>query len=83
MEVTKKLEMAIANELQQQSGIEVYYSDGSQVSGFIKTAKFAPLSVTVCERVVERGANPLFHLDFDRVDRVELKYYDGTTKTFE
>lgn len=83
MEVSKELEKAIANEHTQIKSVNVTYDTGELVSGFVKTAEFMPLSVTLCRHQTVSGENPLHNIDFDTATQIELLYINGTTKLFE
>lgn len=82
MTVSRELEMTIANEMMNIKSLDVVYENGNVLSGFIKSAKFIPLSVTLCEHVVPRGQNPYHYLDFDDIATITITYHDGRVILF-
>lgn len=83
MDVSKELEMAIANEHEQIKSVIVTYDTGKLVSGFVKTVEFRPLTVTLNRHKIIRGENPLHNIDFDSATQIELLYQNDTTKSFK
>ncbi len=83
MDISKDLEMAIANDTTAIKSVDVTYRTGEEVSGFVKTAKFLPLAVTLCKHQTLKGDNPYHNLDFNAAIRIELLYHNGETKLFK
>lgn len=83
MKVAKELEIAIVNDISDIKSVDVNYSDGDEISGFIKSAKFTPLEVTLCKHQTLKGENPYHFLNFERANKITLIYHNGTTKIFE
>lgn len=82
MKIPRELEMAIANEHANIKSVNVTYDNGESVSGFVKSAKFSPLSVTLCKHQTIKGDNPLHELDFESATQIELLFHNGTTRSF-
>lgn len=84
MELTKELQMSIVNDFGTIKSVDISYANGELVSGFLTNVNYVPpLDATICKHRVLRGDNPYHFIDFDSAVKIELKYQDGTTKTFE
>jgi hypothetical protein len=83
MEISRELEMAIANDNTAIKSVDVTYHNGEVISGFVKSAKFIPLAITLCKHQTLKGENPYHYLDFNNAVRIELLYHNGETKLFE
>lgn len=82
MKIQKELVMAIANEHESIDSVNVTYDNGESVSGFVKSASFSPLSVTLCKHQIIKGENPYQELDFESATQIELLFNNGKTQSF-
>ncbi len=82
MKLTKELAIAIFEDENIQS-INVEYSDGSVISGFVSNISLDPFDVTLCQHRVRRGDSPYHNIDFSESIKITLHYRDGSVKTFE
>lgn len=82
MEINSELKMVFANQFESINSIEVTYQNGDTICGFIKSMKFAPFEVYLCQHRVLRGENPYHFLDFDNAVSIKIEQ-NGETKIFE
>jgi hypothetical protein len=83
MEVSKELEMSLANDFSSIKSVEVIYKNGETVSGFVHQLQFLPLSVILCKHEVMRGEDSSHYLDLNRALKITLQYNTGEIRTFE
>jgi hypothetical protein len=83
MNISRELEMSLANDYQSIKSVEVTYSNGDTISGFVKSATFMPLEIVLCKHQTIKGENPYHHLDFAEAVNITLVYHNGNTKTYE
>ena len=83
MEVSKELEMTMANDARDIKSVEVLYNNGKTVSGFVKSAKFIPLEIILFKHEVERGEKEYEHLNFSKAIKITVIYNNDTSKVFE
>ncbi len=83
MNVSKELDMSLANDMQKISSVEVTYNDDNFVAGFVHKVKFSPLEVILCKHEVPRGEDPNHYLDFENAVRIVLIYRGEDPKIFE
>jgi hypothetical protein len=83
----KEFERLIISSMSAQGEVlEIYYSDGSMVEGFVQmvnmnSAGFA--YVNLCKRVVPRGESSDHTVNFDRIIKLIVKPYNQEPKVYE
>lgn len=82
MKINKELRRVFANEHSLIKSVKVEYSNGDNISGFIKEVNFEGLNVTLCQHEVARGENPYHKLNFEEAVEVKLIFEDETEKVF-
>lgn len=83
MQVSKELEMTIANDALIIKSIKVVYKNGSTISGFVRSAKFLPLQVVLCKHEIVKGENAYESLNFDNAFEITIFYNDGGSAIFD
>lgn len=82
MNISKELEMAFANDFAKIKSVDVVYTTGKEISGFVSNARFIPLQITLCKHQTLRGENSNHFLDFSLAKSITLTYHDGTVSSF-
>jgi hypothetical protein len=82
MEISRDLEMEIANNTTSIKSIDVTYKNGETISGFATKVKFMPFEVVLCKHETRKGEDSNHYLDFRNAESIDLVFHNGQTKSY-
>jgi hypothetical protein len=79
----KILALEIANNFNEMKLLEIIYTNGEEVLGQVARVPDDPMIVYIEKRIVKVGENSIHKLDYNRLKKVTITYYQKEQKVFE
>jgi hypothetical protein len=79
----KTLALEIANNFNEMKLLEINYINGEEVFGQVDRVPDDPMIIYIRKRIVKVGENSLHKLDYNRLKKVTITYYQREQKVFE
>lgn len=80
---TKALALEIANNFNEMKLLEIIYSNGEEIAGQVDRVPDDPMIIYIRKRIVKPGEYPSHKLDYNRLKRLTITYYQGDQRIFE